>query len=109
MVSLVPGQSMAILADGLVKMAHRQVGLPSIQTSFPEPGGVKDMRVMSTNGPKLKAATSESPVWKKQLQLMKPQLMRQTRMKLQPMRQLLMTIQQSRLTHKKENPATIQA
>ena len=90
---------MAILTDGSVKMANSPVDLPSIQTRFPEPGGVMDTRVMSINGLKLKVATSEHPVGRKQLRPMKPTLM-----KLQ-----LMTIQQSRLTHMKENLATIQA
>ena len=95
MVSQVPGRSMVILTDGLVKMVNSQVDLPSTQTRFLEPGGVMDTRAMSTNGTKPKTATSEHPLGRKRLRPMKPQLMRP----------LLMTIQQSRLTHRKENPA----
>ena len=100
---------MVILSDGLVMMVNRPVDLPLIQTRSLEPGGVMDTKNMSINGLKLKAAISERPVGRKQLQLMRLQPMRQPLMRPQPMRPPLMTIQQSRLTHRKENLVTIQA
>ena len=98
MVSLVPGQLVAIHSNGYAMMALL-VDLPSIRMNSLEPGGMMDTRVMSTHGLKLQAATSEYPVWIQQLQLMKPALMKPPQM----------TIQQSRLTHMKENPVMIQA
>ena len=88
MVSLVLGQSMAILTDGSTK--ETMVDSPSTQTRFPVLGGMMDTRVISTNGLCLLAATSDTATMNKQPRLMRP---------------ILMTIRPIRLTHRKESPA----
>ena len=60
MVSLVPGQSMETLTDGLMKMVPRLEDLLSIQMSSLELGGMMDTRVMSIHGPELMEVISDT-------------------------------------------------